>query len=80
LLKIHNIWVKKAREAYETNARAYIRDKLLKIAFFNKLTFEEFNKICQRAELHLLGPGEVLVEEDATPYHMYIITEGELSL
>ena len=46
LLKVHNIWVKKAKESYESTAREYIRNKLLSIAFFNKLTFEEFSKIC----------------------------------
>lgn len=57
LLKVHNIWVKKAKESYESTAREYIRNKLLGIVFFNKLTFEEFNKICQKAELRILGPG-----------------------
>jgi hypothetical protein len=59
---VHNIWVKKAKEAYETNAKAYIRNKLLAIPFFSKLTFEEFNKICMKAELNVLGPGEALVK------------------
>lgn len=80
LLKVHNIWVKKAKEAYEATAREYIRSKLLSIAFFNRLTFEEFNKICQKAELRILGPGEVLVQEGTAPYHMHVVTEGELAL
>jgi hypothetical protein len=40
LLKVHNIWVKKAKEAYETHAKAYIRNKLQAIPFFSKLSFE----------------------------------------
>lgn len=80
LLKVHNVWVKKARESHEASAREYIRNKLLKIAFFNRLSFEEFSRVCQKAELQVLGPGEVLVREGATPYHMHVVTEGELAL
>lgn len=28
--------------------------------------------------MNILGPGDVLLEAGATPYHMYIVAEGEL--
>jgi CRP-like cAMP-binding protein len=53
---------------------------LLKIPFFSKLTFEEFSKLAAKAELRALGPGERLASEGETPYHMFVVTEGEISI
>ena len=40
LLKVHNIWIKRAKEAVRTKQQQYIRNKLLKIPFFAKLSFD----------------------------------------
>lgn len=50
------------------------------IPFFQKLSFEEFNKILKVSKLSTIGPGETLISECAIPYNMYVITEGELVL
>jgi hypothetical protein len=49
LVKVHNIWVRRARQAVEAAERDYIRTKLVKIPFFSKLSFEEFSKLASKA-------------------------------
>lgn len=80
LLKIHNIWVRRAKQAESNRIKTYIQQKLINLPFFAKLDFQEFEKICQVASLHTIGPKQVLIEEGRVPYHMYIVTEGELVL
>lgn len=40
LLKIHNIWFKMARQAYQQKMKTYIQTKLLAIPFFARLDFQ----------------------------------------
>jgi hypothetical protein len=61
LLKIHNVWFKRARTAEENRVKTYIRQKLISLPFFAKLDFQEFQKICEVARLHTIGPKEVLI-------------------
>ena len=50
----------------------------MKIDFFSNLTFEEFFKCCQLAEIKILGPSDILLKNGDLPYHMIIVAEGEL--
>ena len=56
----------------------YTKSKLLLIPFFANLSFTEFEKCFKAAYIKVLGPGDVLLETGATPYHLYIVAEGEL--
>lgn len=40
VLKVHNIWLKRAKESYEESCRKYVHDTLLNIDFFARLSFE----------------------------------------
>lgn len=57
LLKIHKVWIKIAEQERVAKEKDYVRQKLLKIPFFQKLSFEEFSKILQVGKLHSIGPG-----------------------
>lgn len=50
----------------------------MKIAFFANLSFEEFSKCCKTAQMITLGPNDILLKSGETPYHLYIVAEGEL--
>lgn len=75
---MHNIWISLAKKKHKEWTEDYIKQKLLSIGFFANLSFEEFHKIYKAATTMTMGPGDVLIKTGQTPYHMYIVIEGEL--
>ena len=41
-LRVHNIWIEKAKKKHKMDMEEYIKKKLLDIPFFSNLTFKEF--------------------------------------
>jgi hypothetical protein len=80
LLKVHKVWIRIAQQEQQGRQNDYVRQKLLRIPFFQALSFSEFSKVLAVAQLSSIGPGSTLVPELSVPYNMYIVTEGELVL
>ena len=78
-LRVHRIWLERAKKQHKSDMEEYAKRKLMAVPFFANLDFPEFEKCYRSATIMVLGPGDVLLQEGATPYHLYVVAEGELT-